>query len=176
MKILGVIIAGGAARRFGGDKAAALVDGVALIDHAIKALVPQVDALIIAGRAWRDYPMLSDHPIVGGGPLVGLCAGLRHARTNNYDAVLTAPCDLLPVPADLRERLGVQGAAVVQGQPLLGFWPASLAALLERHITGQDDHSMRGWIKISSAAEIMFDGRFWNFNRPEDVAAYHSSP
>ena len=39
-RLLGVVLAGGQARRFGGDKAVATLAGIALLDHAAQALRP----------------------------------------------------------------------------------------------------------------------------------------
>ena len=47
MRRLGAIIAGGKATRFGSDKAAASLNGTALIEHVADGLRDQVDKLIV---------------------------------------------------------------------------------------------------------------------------------
>ena len=147
MKLLGAIIAGGGSRRFGGDKAAALLDGRALIDHVRAALAPQVDALVVCGRDWPGVVAVADRPAPDMGPLGGLCGALHYAATNGFDAVLTAGCDVLPVP-DLRVLAGPV-AAVVEGQRLLGFWPIALAPVLDRHLT---DQARASWVNSVQCA------------------------
>ncbi len=172
MRVLGAVLAGGQSRRFGSDKAQALLHGQPLIDHVIQALQPQVDALIIVGRAWKDHPMVPDFPSAGGGPLFGLCAALRHGAAQGFEAVLTAGCDVLPVPADLRAQLSGAGAAVMADQPLLGLWPTNLASMLEEHILTQSDHSLRGWSKACAARSVASDTTYHNFNTAADLRAY----
>lgn len=129
--ILGAVLAGGASRRFGSDKALALVDGRALIDHVIAALVPQCEALVIVGRSHGGWPSLTDRPAGGAGPLAGINAALHYAAANGYAAVLSAPCDTPDLPADLRVRLG-SSAAIVADHPVVGLWPAALAFQLDQ--------------------------------------------
>ncbi|RJF90565.1 molybdenum cofactor guanylyltransferase [Sphingomonas cavernae] len=105
MKVLGAIIAGGQSRRFGSDKALARIGGKTLLDHVAEALAAQTDALIICGREWPGLISIPDRPAPDQGPLGGLCAALRYAADNGFDAVLTAGCDTLPVPTDLLSLL-----------------------------------------------------------------------
>lgn len=171
MTVLGAIIAGGASRRFGGDKAATLLGGKALIDHVIDALAPQVDALIIVGREWGGYPSVSDHPFPCG-PLSGLCAAMRAARSQGHDNVLSAGCDVLPLAPDLLRALIGDGPAVIEGQRLLGLWPSALAEALETHIISQPDHSLRHWVAVSGAREVASSQMLHNLNTTEDLARY----
>jgi molybdenum cofactor guanylyltransferase len=170
VKLLGAIIAGGGSRRFGGDKAAALLRGKALIDHIADALRPQVDALIVCGRAWPGLNAVADRPAPDLGPLGGLCAALHYAAQHKFDFILTAGCDVLPVP-DLRALVGPT-AAVVKNHWLFGYWPANLAAQLHHHLATQTDRSMRHWIAVSGAAEIPCDAAFHNLNTRYDFALY----
>jgi molybdopterin-guanine dinucleotide biosynthesis protein A len=171
MTVLGAIIAGGESRRFGGDKAAAQLGGKALIEHAIDALLPQVDALVIIGRQWQDYPSVDDHPFACG-PLSGLCAALRLARSNGHDHVLSAGCDVLPLAPDLLLSLEGDGPAVIAGQRLIGLWPSALAERLEAHILTQSNYSMRHWVKLSGAREVVSSVALYNLNTPQDLAGY----
>ena len=74
----GIILAGGASRRFGHDKALALVGGVSLLERVAASLDACHPRLIVAppGRyrqgGWRNIP--DTRP--GEGPLAGLEAGL----------------------------------------------------------------------------------------------------
>jgi molybdenum cofactor guanylyltransferase len=173
MSVLSAIIAGGQSRRFGGDKAAALLGGKALIEHAIDALAPQVDALVIVGRAWGGLSSVDDYPFACG-PLSGLCAALRSARDQGHDHVLTAGCDVLPIPPTLRRALDGDGPAVVAGQRLLGLWPSAMAEPLEAHIQTQSDYALHRWIALSSARSVTLATPLHNLNTPEDLARFEA--
>ena len=65
MRILGAILGGGQSSRFGSDKALALHQGRALIDHALEALRPHVSALVVVGRDWQGVARVDDLPEPG---------------------------------------------------------------------------------------------------------------
>ena len=173
MKLLGAIIAGGGSRRFDGDKAAALLDGRALIDRVCDALSPQVEAVVVCGRDWPGMTTLADRPASDLGPLGGLCGALHYAEALGFDAALTAGCDVLPVP-DLRALVGPV-AAVVEGQRLFGFWPVGLRAQLDAHLAAAQDRSLRHWIATSGARSVACGGSFHNLNTRADFALYSGS-
>lgn len=170
-RLLGAILAGGQARRFGSDKAMALAGGVALIDHVAGRLRPQVDRLVVSGRDWPGLARVDDLPAPGLGPLGGLAGALDLALKDGFDAVLTSGCDLPDLPLDLRARLG-DAPAVVAGQPLLGLWPAALAPLLIQHLETGTDRSMAAWIARTGARRVFLPAPVANINRPEDLAAF----
>lgn len=169
MTLLGAIIAGGEARRFGADKAAARLNGVALIDHVARALGGQTDALVVVGREWGGLPSVLDRPRGGEGPLGGLNAALHFACEQGHEAVLCAGCDTLPLPPGLGVRLA-PGPAVVEGHWLMGYWPATLAEELDRWLASQDDRSIRGWMRTCGARVVAVDAAFYNINTPETLA------
>lgn len=168
-KLLGAIIAGGKARRFGRDKAAEAVGGMAMIDHVVAALAPQVDALVLCGRHWRDLPVLADRPGGAIGPLGGLNAALHHAFAHGYDGVLCVPVDVLPVPDDLADRLVGNSPAVFEQQHLIGYWPVALADALDAHLAADNDGSLRQWFARSHPLRIPDPPGLRNINRPEDL-------
>lgn len=165
MKLLGAIIAGGTSRRFDGDKAAAMLDGRALIDHVRDALSPQVADVVVCGREWPGLVAVADRPGRDMGPLGGLCGAMNHAAVHGYGAVLTAGCDVLPIP-DLGFLVGTD-AAVVEGQWLLGFWPVALLPQLEFHLAETTDLSVRAWMRKSGARRLACAVPFHNLNTRE---------
>lgn len=172
MKRLGAILAGGQARRFGSDKAAAMLWGKPLIEHVAAALAAQVDAIVLVGRAWQGLESLADRPPGKLGPLAGLNAALHHAAARGQDGVLSAGCDTLPVPPDLADRLGEAGPAYIEGHYLLGWWPVALAEMLDRHMATSDDRSLRGWIAHCGAISVATPEPLHNLNTPVELAAY----
>ncbi len=168
MTILGAIIGGGMSHRFGSDKAMAMVDGVALIDHVHAALRRQVDDLVLCGRNWRDWTSLPDVPEAGLGPLGGLNAALQYGSANGFDVVLSVPVDTYPLPDGLPEMLGPAPACFAD-QYLIGLWPTILHEQLAAHLdSGQ--RSVRSWIGASHCRLVNDHGFAWrNINSPTDL-------
>jgi molybdopterin-guanine dinucleotide biosynthesis protein A len=167
MKLLGAVLAGGQSRRFGSDKALALLDGRPLIEHVIAALAAQTEAVIVCGKEWGDW--VPDRPEAGLGPLGGINAALHCAATRGFDAVLTAPCDAPVLPGNLAAILN-NGAYIIE-IPVIGLWPASLAAHLDAHIAASEDHSVRGWARAAGIPGVMLGAALPNLNTPADLAA-----
>jgi molybdenum cofactor guanylyltransferase len=103
--ITAVILAGGKARRMGGeDKGLIELGGRRLIEYIIAALRSQVDSIIVnANRHLDTYgeyglpvvpDMLSDYL----GPLVGMASGMQ---ATDRPWIVTAPCDSPFIPAEL---------------------------------------------------------------------------
>lgn len=170
---LGAIFAGGQARRFGSDKALALVDGAPLLAHVAVRLAPQVDHLVVVGRAWADLASVADRPEGRQGPLAALAGALAYARAHGYADVLTSGCDLPDLPADLGRQLG-DGPAVVDGQPLLGLWPASLGPALDAYLAQTERRAMRGWVDAAGARAVTLDRPVSNINTPTELDAFLS--
>ncbi len=106
-KTLGVILAGGASRRFGSDKAIADLNGQHMVEYVAARAAPQVGKLVLnAPRAFQgiDVPLVPDH-VPGEGPLAGLLAGLAWAREQGFEYIATFPCDTPFFPGDIVERL-----------------------------------------------------------------------
>ncbi|HUD93170.1 molybdenum cofactor guanylyltransferase [Sphingobium sp.] len=164
--ILGAVLAGGRSSRFGSDKAMALLDGKTLLDHAMAGLAPHVTEVVICGREGG----LTDRPRPDMGPLGGLNAALHHALSHGFTGVLTTGCDMPFYPADLPAALIGDKAAILQGQQLLGWWPATLAFELDAHLGEENDRSIRGWLERVRARVVEMPGlALPNINRPEDL-------
>ncbi|WP_168207642.1 molybdenum cofactor guanylyltransferase [Microlunatus elymi] len=95
-RVAAIVLAGGRSRRFGSDKLAAHLDGVALIDHAVGTL-PDDWLVIMVGPPRR---LDSDRKIItvreqppGSGPAAALVTGFRTALDHGIDRVVTLPGD-----------------------------------------------------------------------------------
>ena len=104
-----VILAGGQARRMGGqDKGLIELAGSPMIQHILEAIAPQVGKVIInANRnqeiyAHYGYPVIADELDGYCGPLAGMASSMRAVDT---PFMVTVPCDSPFVPRDLVERL-----------------------------------------------------------------------
>lgn len=167
MRLLGAVLAGGRASRFGADKANAHVGGRPLIRHVADALAACTQDLVVCGRSWGGLQALDDVPAAGLGPMGGLAAALCHARTHGHDGVLCAPCDVLGLPDDLARRLA-PGPAVPDGQWLIGLWPVHCADPLVHLLRHEGAISARRWIEASGAA-IRAPLQVRNVNLPADL-------
>lgn len=170
-KVLGAVIAGGRSRRFGGDKAQALLDGRPLLDHVIEGLMPQVGTLLICGRQMPGVACLPDRPRPDLGPLGGLAAALHHASCNGFVGVLTSACDTPHVPRDLSERLVGSDPAVLVSQPLFGFWPATLSVEIGEYLAAGESCAVRDWVTWAGARQVMYGSVIVNINTPADLTA-----
>ncbi len=166
--LLGAILAGGQARRFGSDKAQALYGGARLIDRVAAAMVAQSGALVVCGREEPGFRCIPDWPEPGLGPLGGLAAALRHADENGFAGVLSAGVDAPDLPHDLARALAGEGAAIVESQPVVGLWPASAAPMLEAFLDS-GGRSLYRFADHIAARRVDLAHPLMNVNRPEDL-------
>ena len=171
MRVLGAVLAGGAARRFGSDKALALWRGRPLLDHATDLLARHADAVVIAGGTREGYVSIADRPVPGLGPLGGLCGALAHAADHGFGAVLTVPCDTPDLSDSLMVTLrGHDAAAYLVSLPVAGCWPTRLHPALATWLGAGGDRSMRAWAAICGALPVETDLSIRNINRVEDLS------
>ena len=166
--LLGAILAGGQARRFGSDKAQALYEGARLIDRVAAALGAQCEAVVVCGREEHGFVCIPDWPEPGLGPLGGLSAALRHAEAGGFTHVLSAGVDAPDLPHDLTASLAGEGAAIVESQPVVGLWPVSVGPLLEGFMAG-GGRSFYRFADHVGARRVELLAPLMNVNYPEDL-------
>lgn len=111
VSVSGIVLAGGRASRFGGPKLAADLHGRSILAHAVAAIEPLVDEIILAGPAPEPPLQRSGPPPLHavpdsepfGGPLPAIAGALR-AAAGEVALVIGGDMPML-VPAVLRELL-----------------------------------------------------------------------
>jgi molybdenum cofactor guanylyltransferase len=190
---LGLVLAGGLARRMGGgDKARITIGGSTILQRVLACLTPQCNRLIINanGDATRfadtGLPVVPDSVPDFAGPLAGILAGLDWAAVNapNIEWLLSVPGDCPFLPKDLVARLhegraaaGTPLACARSGDwrhPVVGLWPVKLREDLRHALVGENLHKIELWtarhgIAIAQWPAAPFDP-FFNVNTPEDAA------
>lgn len=184
MRIFGVILAGGQARRMGGaDKALVSLAGKPLIAHVVERFAPQVEALAISANGdaerFRGFgvPVLPDADRLG--PLSGILSALDWAAAAGAEAVVSVPVDAPFLPGDLVPKLLLAGGdgpaiAVAGGRehPVLCLWPVALRGTLAAFLaSGSKPKVLDFCAKVGvGRAEFADDTAFMNVNTPEDLA------
>jgi molybdenum cofactor guanylyltransferase len=193
-QITGLLLAGGRGMRMGGvDKGLQVLRGDPLALHVMTRLAPQTGALLIsANRNASRYAELGapfnatviadslpDFP----GPLAGLLAGLRAARTG---FMLSAPCDTPALPVDLAARLAdaldaehadIATVATRNAQhevsihPVFALMRTTLADDLAAFLAA-GERKVRAWYARHKTVEVAFadERAFYNVNSLQELA------
>ncbi len=132
------------------------------------ALGSQTTALVICGREEPGFGCIPDRPDHGLGPLGGLNAALAFAGTHGFTHVLSAGVDIPNLPPDLAARLAGKGAAIVADQPVVGWWPASLAHDLDAFLEA-GGRALYAFADHVSARRVRIEPPLMNVNRPVDL-------
>jgi len=191
---LGLILAGGLARRMGGgDKPLTRIGGETILARVIARLAPQCRRLIInangdpARFADTGLPVIADDVPDFAGPLAGILAGLDWAAAHAPDLpdVVSVPGDCPFLPADLvarlyraRDEARTPLACARSGEwrhPVIGLWPVALRDDLRRALTIEGLRKIEIWtarhgVALADWPVEPFDP-FFNVNTPDDAAA-----
>ncbi|MDO6385975.1 molybdenum cofactor guanylyltransferase MobA [Uliginosibacterium sp. 31-12] len=179
--LTGVILAGGAARRMGGqDKGLVDFRGRPLVAWVIEALAPQVDELIIVANRNLDCYRAFGHRVVSdlrpdfAGPLAGFEAALSAAR---HDWVLTCPVDTPLLPPDYarllcptRPQCAAVGCLDSHWEPLFSLLPkAALPGLSSMLDAGE--RTARRWLASLNPVLIALDAQAASLRDADDAVA-----
>ena len=188
----GVILAGGGARRLGGNgKAFIDIAGVPLVQLTMTSFQDQVNNLAINSRdskIFSDFsiPIIEDTVIEdgGAGPLAGISSAIKWAKTlkNIKTHVAIVPVDTPLLPLDLVQRLSldlsINNSDIIMASsngniyPVIGLWSLALDSYLDKAL-------YKGVRKIDaftrlfnvSVVDWAFNSidPFFNINQPEDI-------
>lgn len=193
-RILAAILAGGRARRMGGDgdKCLRPLAGRPILDHVVERLDGQAAQIILNANgdparfaAW-DLPVVADVIPGFGGPLVGVLSALEWAARHapGITDVVSVPADGPFLPRDLIQRLvqGRDGAGAVLARassngrpnPVVALWPLSVAPALRHAVVDEGVAKVDAWTARYPLATVEFDADpidpFFNVNDAADLA------
>jgi molybdopterin-guanine dinucleotide biosynthesis protein A len=186
---LGLVLAGGLARRMGGgDKARIKIGGSTILQRVLACLTPQCNRIII--NANGDPARFADTglPVVADSvpDFAGILAGLDWAAQNTpaVEWLVSVPGDCPFLPKDLVARLhearvtsNVPLVCARSGEwrhPVVGLWPVRLREDLRHALVGENLHKIELWtarhgVTIAEWPAAPFDP-FFNVNLPKDAA------
>jgi molybdopterin-guanine dinucleotide biosynthesis protein A len=192
---LGVILAGGLARRMGGGDKSLLSLGASsrILDQVIARLGAQVDQMVLNANGdparFDEFglPVVADSLDGFLGPLAGVLAGLDYAAEHGFDHIISVAADTPFFPTDLVSALDtasthmevpialaatkIEGGKTVR-HPTFGLWPVALREDLRSAL--QDGlRKVVLWTDQHGAETHIFDSceidPFFNINTPEDL-------
>ena len=169
----------------GGDKGLVELCGKPLIKHALAALSPQVNTIIINANRNREryaaygYPVIADSRQGFQGPLAGMLSCLEAAE---MEFMVSVPCDSPLLPDDLVARLFRQLSdeeaeiSVAHNgdrmQPVFALMPVSLAPSM-RAFLDNGGRKIDRWFEQHKLAVTDFSDKpdsFRNINNPAELA------
>lgn len=191
-QLVGVLLAGGLARRMGGgDKCLRPLAGRTLLARVVERVAPQVGTLLLnangdpARFASFGLPVVADAVTGHAGPLAGVLTALEWTLDHRAEVswVLSIPTDTPFLPRDLAARLlaavQAQGAELAcaasdgRSHPVCGLWPVALAPALRQALVADGVRRVEAWTARHRLAVVPFPAGaldpFLNLNRPEDL-------
>jgi molybdopterin-guanine dinucleotide biosynthesis protein A len=165
-RLTGVLLVGGASRRFGSPKALARFGGETLAQRAWGVLGDACDERLAVGKAADELPLpfaLVDDGTDVRAPIAGVVAGLR-AAANDVSVVVPVDCPLLTV--DAVRTLG-EAVAVPQTGPLPGAYAKAMLPELERRLAA-GELSLRG---VNTHVVELDERVLTNLNTPTELDA-----
>ena len=182
------ILAGGQSRRLGGgDKCLLPFGNGTILDAVLAAVAPQAEPILINTNndptlfARFGLEVRADALPGQLGPLAAILTALLWAGEKGANHVVTVPGDTPFLPHDLVRGLLAAATserpavAMSRGQlhPVIGLWPVSLAAALERDLQA-GLRAAHNWVSDLDAVIVGFDASggdpFENINTPDDLA------
>jgi molybdenum cofactor guanylyltransferase len=192
-KTLGVLLAGGLARRMGGgDKPLRKIGGRTILERVLERFAPQCDGLILnangdpARFADLQMPVVADTVAGFAGPLAGILAALEWAQEHRPDCEWVAsvaadtpflPRDLVAQLHEARTTANLPLACASSGgraHPVNALWPVALASDLRNALTVEDLRKIDRWTARHGIAHVEWPAEpvdpFFNANTPDDIA------
>lgn len=197
--IVGIILAGGLARRMGGgDKCLLPLVGKTLLQRTIERAQPQVSQLLLNANgsslrfARTRLPVLADRFPNNLGPLAGVHAGLTWMTTNTpnlqwlmsfasdtpffpLDIVSKLATHVIATPSELGNTSLIVASSNLQIHPVFALWHISMLPKLASQLQTGAVPRLQEWIKQYKPHCVDFAVQdydpFFNINSPQDLYA-----
>ena len=189
-KVNGVVLAGGLARRMGGqDKGLVDYNGRAMIEYALEALAPVVDEVFINANRHLEqyrqfgYTVISDQTETFDGPLAGVLSAMLQA---DAEILLVIPCDSPLIQSShlqkiltARAKVNADIAVAFDGQRLHPVFLAlkrSLASSLQEFMSS-GQRKIDIWLEQHHVVRVDFSETpqiFLNVNTLEELSDLES--
>jgi molybdopterin-guanine dinucleotide biosynthesis protein A len=171
MSCTGVLLVGGASRRFGSPKALALFEGETLAARAWRTLGEVCNECLAFGKVADGLSLpfeLRDDGSQVRAPIAGLVAGLREAQ---HDVCVFLPVDTPLVQARSLELLAerCRDAAVPQTGPLPGAYRRSALPVLERRLAAGELALRDALTELEGVVVQLDEGELLNINDVSDL-------
>ena len=188
--ISGVILAGGASKRFNGIiKAKIILDGKAIISRIIETIESIFDEIIIVTntpyefKEYKNCKIISDQ-FLDKGPLGGVHAAMKESEREAI-FVFAGDMPLLDRKIIARQidfynanKCNILIPQIEQYiEPLHGIYKNTLFRILEDYLEGDNDYAMREFFKKADVRYFKIKGSemsrraFTNINSPYDISA-----
>jgi molybdopterin-guanine dinucleotide biosynthesis protein A len=189
---IGVILAGGLARRMGGgDKPMRRIRGITILEHVVRRMSDQCDGIILNANGDPSrfgsfgLSVVEDNVKGNPGPLAGILAALDWTAANRPDSewVVSVAGDCPFLPRDLVRRL--HGARTMEqtelavasagGQihPVIGLWRVALRHKLRHALVEEEIRKIDRWTGRYRMATVTWSMEpvdpFYNANTLEDL-------
>jgi molybdopterin-guanine dinucleotide biosynthesis protein A len=171
--LTGILLVGGASRRFGSPKALARFGGTTLAERAWALLGEVCDERLAFGKADDGLALpfaVRDDGIAVRAPIAGVVAGLRAAPTE-ISVVIPVDAPRLTSDALLQLADACADAAVPPTGPLPGAYAKSALPVLERRVAS-GELALRGALDELETVTVPLDRDVLaNVNDPAELAA-----
>jgi molybdopterin-guanine dinucleotide biosynthesis protein A len=166
--LAGVVLAGGASRRMGRDKATATYAGpdgpATMVEHVVRALARRCDPVFVIAAPGQALPKLTAivlrDDVRGVGPLLATGRGLRAAAEAGVDRAFVCAVDMPLITPELIDELAQHvGADVVlpwdgRDHYLAGLYQTSLADRIDK-LVAAGQRSMRALVDTVNTQRIV---------------------
>lgn len=191
---LGVVLAGGLARRMGGgDKALRTLGGRTLLERVIARMAPQCDGLVLSANgdpsrfAAFGPPVIADSVSDFPGPLAGILSALDWAAAHRphvrWLVSVAADCPFLPhdLVTRLHQARSANDAEIAtaasggQVHHVISLWSIGLREAMRRALVAENMRSVHRWTaryRLTTAEwPVAPRDPFFNVNTTEDLEA-----
>jgi molybdopterin-guanine dinucleotide biosynthesis protein A len=192
--VVGIILAGGLARRMGGgDKCLLPLAGKTLLQRTIERAQPQVSQLLLNANgnslrfARTRLPVIADANPNNLGPLAGIHAGFTWMQVNapKQEWLMSFASDTPFFPTTIADELLaaaikskktlVVATSKLRVHPVFSLWHISVASKISAQLITGEAPRLQEWIKAQEPLEVDFNADaydpFFNINTPQDLYA-----